>query len=54
MVSAKLCTDTEIGDGIVMIIIDEHISRFDILMDDRWRVCMQVSQSRRNITDEFP
>ena len=54
MVSAKLCTDTEIGDGIVMIIIDKHISRFDVLMNDGWRVCMQISQSRRHITNEFP
>ena len=44
--STTLSTDTKIGQRIVACVIEQNISWFHILMDNRRLQCMQISQAR--------
>ena len=54
MAAAKVRTDTEVGDGIVVIVVNEYIGRFHILVNDGRIAGMEVSQSGTDVADEFP
>ena len=54
LIAPEVGTDAEVGDGIVLIVVDEHVGRLHVLVDDRWRAGVQVVESRGHIVDESP
>ena len=54
MAATKVRADTEVGDGIVVIVVNKYIGRFHILVNDGRIAGMEVSQSGTDVADEFP
>ena len=46
--------DAKVGDGIVALVIDEHIGGFDVLMDDGRIVGVQIGKPRSHVLDILP